>query len=322
MTSLLPKLVWHLDEPDADPAAILSYLICQAARENGTTVLLSGTGGDEIFFGYRSHQAYRAYERFSAVPRWLLGPLVRGCAAARSLGWGAQDPVVRRLRKFARGLGADGLQRHLAVVDWSSPQTRLRLMRPDLWNEPAADAPDSMQSYYSAFRGRGELNRHSHMLLQTFLASHNFLYSDKSSMAFSVEVRVPFMDLELMRLCASIPETYQLQSNQTKHLLKKAMAPYLPPEICHRGKTGFMAPLRSWISRDLSEMVGDLLSPARVRDRGMFEPAVVQEIIDDNRNNRADHAYLIYALLNLEIWQQSFIDAPRPQMAELAAVTA
>lgn len=310
--SMLPKMVYHLDEPDADPAVFPSYLIAKTARQDGTKVLLAGTGGDELFFGYSSHLAYRLYERFGWVPRWLSGPALALAAAASSAVMGAQSRPARNLRKFRRGLLCGGLDRHMALVEFSVANDRLSLYDGQLTSE--LDLPEKppacMMQHFRAFDGRGELNRHSDVLIQTFLAAHNFLYIDKSSMAASVEVRVPFMDMELMRLCAKLPERTKLRGTTTKHVLKKAMEAYLPAEILYRRKTGFVAPLRKWMADDLAPLIGELLSPDRLRARGLFNPAAVQRIVEQHRQNKADHAYLIYALIVLEIWLQTFVDRP------------
>src|SRR5262249_21155672 len=149
---------------------------------------------------------------------------------------------------------------------------------------------------------------HSHVLIQSFLAAHNFLYTDKSSMAASIEVRVPYLDLELMKLCATIPEEFKLRGNETKWVLKKAMERYLPRDVIYRSKTGFGAPLRKWIAEDLRPVVADLLGEKRLKSRGLFEPRQVEAILAENQANKADHAYLIYCLLSLELWQQTFVD--------------
>lgn len=310
---LLPKMIYHLDEPDADPAIFPSYLISQRARDDGTIVLLSGTGGDEVFFGYRSHLAYRQYGRFDRLPRWLTGPLLRGATAAATALRGAQGALPRRLRKFTRGVTSRGLARHLELVDWSSPAVRQRLLTGDA--RSAAGVPAAMARYDARFEGTGEINRHTHLLIQTFLAAHNFLYTDKSSMAASIEVRVPFLDVELMQLAARIPERLQLSGGVGKHLLKRAMRRYLPDEVLYRSKTGFGVPLRKWMMDELAPLIADLLSERRIRERGLFEPAAVQQIVRENRTNQADHGYLIYALLSLELWMQTFIDRPGEQVA-------
>lgn len=313
--SLLPKMIYHLDEPDADPAVFPSYLIAKAARDDGTKVLLSGTGADEMFFGYGGHIAYGLYSRLRWVPRCLSGFALAAVHAVASKISGAQSPLARRSKKILRGLLADGFERHMAVVDWAAPQDRLSIYtsdfrdRLDLPEKP----PQCMLKYFESFDGTGELNRHSHVLIQSFLAAHNFLYTDKTSMAASVEVRVPFMDIQLMRLCAKIPERYKLKGNTTKYILKKAMEKYLPKNVVYRPKTGFGAPLRKWIADDMVPLVKQLLSSENLRRRGLFEPAAVHRMIEENQCNRTDHSYFIYALLTLELWMQTFIDQPGKQ---------
>jgi asparagine synthase (glutamine-hydrolysing) len=313
---LLPKMVYHLDEPDADPAVFPSYLISKLAREDGTTVLLSGTGGDEVFFGYRSHQAYRAYDRYRWMADFPVAPVVAALGAVSTSVLGAQNLLSRRVAKFRKGLAKSGLERHLALSDWSSAAVRQAIFHPDVRaSVDLRDVPACMQRYHDAFVGEGELNLHSHLLIQTFLAAHNFLYTDKSSMAASVETRVPFMDVELMRLCARIPEHYKLHHRVTKYVLKRAMERYLPRDLIHRAKTGFGAPLRKWLGEDLTEVVQYLLGPGQLQARGLFDPALVQRVLDENLSQRADHAYLIYALLTLEIWMQTFVDRPGVMVA-------
>jgi asparagine synthase (glutamine-hydrolysing) len=118
------------------------------------------------------------------------------------------------------------------------------------------------------------------------------------------------MDVELMRLCARIPEHFKLHGRVTKYILKQAMSRYLPSDLIHRKKTGFGAPLRTWIQHNLKPVIAELLGHERVKSRGLFEPAFVQRILKENESGAIDHTYLIYALLNLEIWQQTFLDRP------------
>jgi asparagine synthase (glutamine-hydrolysing) len=306
VTRLLPRMVYHLDEPDADPAVFPTYLISKLAREDGTTVLLSGTGGDEVFFGYRSHQAFKLANQLRMLAPAL--GVVSGFAAAMAAPiLGSQHRITRRLGKLGRGLSAPNrLARHLAIVDWSSPVERRALLG-------AVDEAQSVDRagfghYEQLFRGHGDLNFHSHLLINTFLAAHNFLYTDKASMAASLEVRVPFMDLELMRLAARIPEGFKLRGMTTKYVLKKAMESFLPKDVIYRPKTGFGAPLRRWIRKDLRPLIRAMLGPDALRRRGLFNPEAVARILAENDAGRADHAYLIYALLTLEIWMQTFID--------------
>ena len=311
---MLPKMVYHLDEPDADPAIFPSYLISKLAREDGMRVLLSGTGGDEVFFGYRSHLAYQQYDRFSPLAHIAISPVVAATLALGTPMLGAQNLLFRRLAKFRRGLNTSGLERHLELSDWSSSSIRRDLFSPEIAGQIPSGIPACMQRYADEFQGSGAINLHSHLLIQSFLAAHNFLYTDKSSMATSIEARVPFMDVELMRLCAQIPEHFKLHGRVTKYILKQAMSRYLPSDLIHRKKTGFGAPLRTWIQNDLKPIIGDLLGRERVKSRSLFDPDFVQRILAENESGTIDHTYLIYALLNLEIWQQTFLDRPAEEV--------
>lgn len=304
---LLPRMVWHLDEPDADPAVFPSYLIARQARADGLRVLLSGTGGDEVFFGYRSHAAIRRIESLQRLPRPLLDAALGAAAGLTRRFTSASAPLARRLAKFRRALRAgSALDRHLALTDWSAPEVREALLGRSL----PRNAPACFAAYQADFQGQGALNHHSFLLTQTFLAAHNFLYTDKSSMAASIEVRVPFMDLEVMRLAARIPEQLMMRNHVTKYLLKRAMEPWLPREVIYRPKAGFGAPLRKWLQDDLAEVVDGLLSPAQVRARGLFDPQAIGQLRSESAAGRADHSYLLYALLNLEVWMQTFLDRP------------
>ncbi len=308
---LLPKMVYHLDEPDADPAVFPSYLIAKLAQQDGKRVLLSGTGGDEVLFGYRSHLAYKLYGQLPWLEGFPAAQLLSSLGSLSQRVLGTHNRHARRLAKFSRGLCETGLARHLALSDWSSLALRERIVEPELGQAMDLGAvPAAMQRAHDAFEGTGELNRHSHLLIQSFLAAHNFLYTDKSSMAASLEVRVPFLDLELMRLCARIPEACKLQGRTTKVLLRKAMAGLLPESVLGRGKTGFGVPLRSWLRRDLQPLVRALLGAEQLSKRGLFRPSAVAQLLDENELGRADHSYLIYALINLELWQQTFLDRP------------
>jgi asparagine synthase (glutamine-hydrolysing) len=315
VVDLLPKVVYHMDEPDADPTAILTYIVAEMAHQDGIRVLLSGTGGDEVFFGYRSHQACREYERWRYIPKWLakagLGGLVKIGGAIQ----GAHGPVARRANKFMRGLNADGIDRHMALVDWSQPEIRDSILSDSHKGRALRGAPESLERYYRDFVGKGEINRHSHLLIQTFLAAHNFLYTDKCSMAFSVETRVPFMDTELMQLCARIPEHLKLKGSITKFPLKKAMERYLPRDVLYRSKTGFTPPLREWVAKRLDGRIRDALGRDKIRDRGIFDYQAINRIVEENKSNQADHGFLIYALLSLEVWMATFIDRPGEEIS-------
>ena len=142
-----------------------------------------------------------------------------------------------------------------------------------------------------------------------FLADHNLIYTDKMSMAAGVEVRVPFLDTDLVELAARIPDGLKQRGRVGKWVLRKAMEPYLPRDVIYRPKTGFGAPLRRWMRYELRELLGDLLSEESLRRRGLFDPHAVRRLITDNNTGRRDAAYTLLSLMCIEIWCRRFIDS-------------
>lgn len=141
-----------------------------------------------------------------------------------------------------------------------------------------------------------------------FLADHNLNYTDKTSMAAGVEVRVPLLDPDLVAYTTRIPTSVRMVGGVPKVVFKQAMAPLLPHDVIHRPKTGFGAPLRRWLKHELREMVGDLLSESTVTARGLFDPRAVQRLIDLDRAGRVDGAYTVFGLMCVELWCRTFID--------------
>ena len=150
------------------------------------------------------------------------------------------------------------------------------------------------------------------MEIKTFLPCLNLTYTDKMGMAASTEVRVPLLDDRVVELAGRIPPELKLRRLTRKYLFKKSMEGTLPHNIVHRPKAGFGAPVRSWLVGDLKPMIDDMLSPAAVSARGLFDPAEVQRLIQVNAKGGADYALRLWALLTIELWQQTFLDTPAP----------
>lgn len=301
----LRRMLWHADEPQADPAAILTMLIAHAAREDGVKVLLSGTGGDDVFSGYRRHQAL-------AVTRWLdlvpqVGRRAFATIAARFSGMGT---LGRRVAKLAHGAHHDPVTRMLGHFLWAPEDVRR-----SLYQQPLREAVDNFDTLGPLRHSLGQipnepdlLNQMLYLECQHFLADHNLLYTDKASMARGVEVRVPLLDRAVVDLAAQLPPGEKCRGGQAKALLREAVRPLLPAAILRRPKTGFGLPLRRWIHRELAEMLRVHLSPQALERRGWFEPRAVWDLIERDRNHRVDASYLIFSLLCLEMWAQLFLD--------------
>lgn len=302
---LLPKLVYHLDEPVADPAAITSYLICKAAREN-LTVLLSGMGGDEVFAGYPRYLAVRLAEAYNFIPSFLSRPLVAAMPASVP---GRFNSVFRNTKKLARSAALPLRERYLGFGTYFTSAEKRELYSDRLRDATKGfDAYKAHQSYFDKVADEDFVNQMLYVDLKTFLPCLNLTYTDKTSMAHSLEVRVPFLDHELVELAARIPARLKLKGLTRKYVLKKAAERWLPRNIVYRKKAGFSAPLRAWLRRDLRDMVEDLLSEENINRRGYFDYRSVRRLIDDNLAGREDNSLKVFQLLWLELWHREFID--------------
>jgi len=308
VVDLLPRLVWHMDEPVADPAAITTYLICAAARER-LTVILSGMGGDEIFAGYPRYLAARIGRSADVLPPWARAHLRRLLGEMRIGGPGRLRGPRRNLVKLTRAIDKDPWERYLAYCSYYQSGELSGVVSGDLWSEVARHDPfHRHRAYLTRVEREHWLNQLLYLDLKTFLPCLNLTYTDKMSMAASTEVRVPLLDDELVALSGRIPPDLKLHGLTRKYIFKRSMRDVLPRRITNRPKAGFGAPVRSWLVGDLKPMVGDLLSPEVVQQRGLFDPRAVRQMIDDNEAGRADNALRIWTLLTLELWQREFVD--------------
>jgi asparagine synthase (glutamine-hydrolysing) len=306
----LPQIVELLDEPQADPAAINALLIAERARQMGIPVLLSGAGGDDLFSGYRRHRALAFERTWSWLPRAARRSLQRfASAAASGGGFGQARPALRRLAKMFAYAAEDSDRRLVAYFWWSTECVRRELYSAD-WGARLRDvdtATPLLQSLEGIPAERDPLQRLLYLETKHFLADHNLNYTDRAGMAVGVEVRVPLLDLDLVRLAAAIPPEFKQRGATGKAVLKRAMEPYLPRAVIYRQKTGFGAPLRHWLRNELRPMVEDTLSAGAVQRRGIFDPAAVRRLVDRDRAGQLDGAYTVFALMTLELWCRRFL---------------
>jgi asparagine synthase (glutamine-hydrolysing) len=308
VTELLPRLIWHMDEPIADPAAISAYLVCAAAREK-LTVILSGMGGDEIFAGYPRHLAARLARVLDGLPvgprRVVREQIERRLTVGRP---GRMRAHRRNLLKFMRSFEASTQERYLAHSSYYQSAELASLLSTDA-RAAIADPFARHRQYLENVKDEHWLNQLLYLDLKTFLPCLNLAYTDKMSMAASTEVRVPLLDDEVVALSGRIPPSLKLRRATRKYIFKRAMEGVLPHSVIWRPKAGFTAPARAWLVGALRPAVAELLSPASLRARGLFEPREVQRLIAENERGEADHALRIWALLTLELWQRTFMDA-------------
>jgi len=318
VVDLLPKAVWHLDDAVADHAAIATYLICEAAAGE-VKVLLSGQGGDEVFGGYRVH----LMPKMAGMLQWIPGPLLRGPGNALLRWIGANNnrfgmrrgtvlACSRYLQKVAGLTSLPSTDQYIRGRSYLHGDDLTGLLSPEVRSQLVQHNPASIfYSHFASVADQDFLNQMLYVDCQTFLPDLNLDYSDKLSMACSIETRVPLLDNEVVDFMHRVPPQLKIKRFTQKYLLKKAMEPMLRSDVIHRRKAGFGLPVRSWVRNDLRDMVNDLLSEKRVRQRGLLDPMTVTRVLRENERGERDYTLPIWALLVLEVWQQEFLDRKR-----------
>lgn len=302
-----PRIVYTLDEPIGDPAAINTYLICKAARERGVKVLLSGMGADEIFFGYRRQKATLMALRYNKLPPVVkkMMEIIAEKMPVRILGRGFK--IGRWAKRFLSFANMPVDEAYMRSYSYYNYKELKQLVKEEHIHAIDKIRQEHKDLFYSKYNG-DIINQMCHVDTHMFMQGLNLTYSDRASMAASVEVRVPFIDKVVIEKAMQIPGHLKIKKDISKYILKKAAEDFLPKEIIYRPKASFGAPLRSWISSDLKSMVDDLLCERSVNKRGLLNYPFVKSLIDKDRKGEEDYAYQIYQLLTLELWCREYLD--------------
>jgi len=301
IADLLPRMVDILDEPIGDAAAINTLLMCEAAHEAGVKVLLSGMGADELFGGYRKHLACVLADRYQRSPaglRLLINrsvdrlPVTARGRGLRYVRW------AKRFLSFAELPEEAAFRRSYSLYD---PDELVNLLNPELAG-CVQEIVDQHREVYMDTTLTDHVNRMCLADARLFLPGLNLAYTDRASMAASTEVRVPFVDIEVVRAAFSHPGSAKVRRGSGKMVLKKAAEHWLPKEIVYRPKSSFSAPLRAWINCELRPLVDDVLLRGELVETGFVRPAGVQLLVEEERTGQQDRSKQIWQLLTLELW--------------------
>jgi asparagine synthase (glutamine-hydrolysing) len=306
IAEMLPRIVDVLDEPIGDPAAINTVLMCEAARAAGVKVMLSGMGADELFGGYRKHLACLIAARYQALPDLLRNKAIRPAVDALPVAFrGRGLRTVRwakRFLTFAELGEEEAFRRSYTLYD---PPELASLLGGDL----AGDVDTVVTEHRKVYEDNAMADYVNRMCLadsRMFMVGLNLTYTDRSSMAASTEVRVPFVDTEVFKAAFSFSGKEKIGLHhgklQGKLPLKKAAEAWLPNEIINRPKGSFGAPLRAWMTYDLRPMVDDVLVRGELTSSGFLDRKGVERLIEEDRSGREDRAKQLWQLLSLELW--------------------
>ena len=299
----LEELTFILDEPLADPAAVNVLLITKIARERGYVVLLSGAGGDDIFSGYRRHQAMHMDQKLFKIPAFL-----RKAMEATGKNIPIVHPKIRKVRKYLQHFGASMNDRLLSYYYWLD-EAKAHSLLTKSFDEKLKNY-SSLKNLEQIFQNipneNDPLNKMLYLESKFFLVDHNLNYSDKMSMYNSVETRVPFMDVRVVDFAASLPVDLKFKNGQAKYILKKVAEKYLDKDVIYRKKTGFGAPLRQWILNDFQPLFDRYLNKDILRKQGVFDHDAVWKLIRNNASGKSDAAYPIFSVICITIWLERF----------------
>ena len=312
---LLPRLVWHLDEPFADPSMIPTAYLSEMARRH-VTVALSGDGGDEGHAGYTTYQWARQYAGVDRVPRAL-----RRIAASGARWLHADHRLGRKLRR----VGLDVVDRHLDVMAYFPPHDLARVLSPALRRELGAHDPfaAARAAHRRAADAAGDIPALLHLDATTYMIDDVLVKVDRTSMMHSLEVRVPLIDHKVLEFVATLPFEYKLRGRVGKWLLRECVRDLLPAEILSRGKQGFGVPLEHWFGAEFGRLAREVLYDRRARERGWLDPGGVEEVLEAKGLRDERRVRQVWALVCLELWAQTYLDRPRESLDRpLAALPA
>jgi asparagine synthase (glutamine-hydrolysing) len=309
VVDLLPRIVDVLDEPIGDPAAINTVLMCEAAHDAGVKVLLSGMGADELFGGYRKHLACVLGAKYQTLPQSLRSrvlaptvdrlPVAAGGRGLRYSRW------AKRFLSFAELPEEAAFRRSYTLYDQDELAA---LLHPDL--APRVQGVlDAHRSMYSDNRLADHVNRMCLTDSRLFLPGLNLAYTDRSSMAASTEVRVPFVDPDVFRAAFSFPGGQKIKGRTQKLPLRAAADDWLPRDIIDRPKASFGAPLRAWVTNDLGPLIDDVLLEGRLVSSGFLRRPPLVQMVADQRSGRRDQSKQLWQLLSMELWYSGALAA-------------
>jgi asparagine synthase (glutamine-hydrolysing) len=309
VVDMLPRVVDILDEPIGDPAAINTVLMCQAARETGVKVLLSGMGADELFGGYRKHLACLLGARYQMLPRPLrtrvVGPSVNRLPVAAGGRGFRYSRWAKRFLSFAELPEEAAFRRSYSLYD---PAELVALLDPEL-APLVRDVVDAHRRLYTDSQLADHVNRMCLTDSRLFLPGLNLAYTDRSSMSASTEVRVPFVDPKVFRAAFSFGGGQKIKGRTQKVPLRAVAEDWVPRDVVDRPKASFGAPLRAWITNDLGPLLDDVLLEGRLVSSGFLRRPALRQMVVEQRSGQRDQSKQLWQLLSMEFWYRGALAA-------------
>ena len=325
---LLPKIIWYMDEPNADPAAIPIYLLSELTKKYATVVLV-GEGGDEMFAGYQQYKFMLIGKQYE--------PIFSGVFGKRFVPWLIRKVPYTFLDKFfeyTSALGEEGINRAIKFISTlnDEPEAYLKIIsiftdeeKEDLYSDKLMNStkltpPDRIIKPYLSCRNFPLLSRMQLTDIKTWL-THLLMKEDKMTMAKSIEGRVPFLDHQFVEFCNTIPPNLKLRGMKDKYILRKTMSRLIPRTIMKRKKHQFFVPIDTWFEGELGEIFNQVFSESEVKKRKYLKYDYIKRIIKHHKRSKLYYSRQIWTLLIFEFWRKIFIEGnprkPRLSLNEI-----
>jgi asparagine synthase (glutamine-hydrolysing) len=304
---ILAKIVRAFDEPFGDDSTVPSYFVCQAARQN-VTVALSGLGGDEAFAGYSRYVGFHVSQLYNRLPMFLRGGVIRRLVERVPEGWYGGNKVSH-LKRFVRSAGRDDAHRYLGFIAKLSDHYRTTFFSGagSRLSEGLDAAQERFVKMFQSAPAEHPLNKVFYCDIKTYLPDDILACTDRMSMQHSLEVRVPFLNHQLLEYSATIPPDMKLKLFRPKHLLKKCVADLLPAPVLRHRKQGFVGPTEVWLKGELRAFTEEKLSAASLARHGMLDHKTIHTILQDHYTDKENNDVLIWCLLNFQVWFEEYM---------------
>lgn len=289
----LPKVMWHMDDPLADPAAVPLYFVAREARKH-VTVVLSGEGADELFGGYNIYREPQSLELFERMP----------------------STVKSALRVIA-GLLPEGIKGKSFIERGTTPMEERYIGNAKMYSE--TEKQELLKGYkrgleytyitapfYRETTHYPPVNRMQYIDIHTWLRGDILLKADKMTMAHSLELRVPFLDKKVFEVAAKIAPEMKTTNKTTKYILRKAAKGIVPDHVLNRKKLGFPVPIRHWLKNEMHDWAKNIIKESATDH--LFNKDVLYRLLDEHCKNKADHSRKIWTVLAFMIWHQVYME--------------
>lgn len=305
---LLQSLIWYADDPLADSSMIPVFLISEFAKKY-VTMVLTGDGGDEVFAGYETYNAYYVLQMYRKIPPMIRRHIVKRLVDSLPVSL-SKVSFDFKAKRFVEGAELDDEEAHFwwRVIFTETAKSALytRAFREKLDAKPTKHL---YKEYFGRSQSDDPLSRMLYVDTRFYLPNDMLVKVDRMTMANALEARVPFLDHEFVEFAATIPSSIKFKRRSKKYILKKALSPLLDREILYRKKAGFNVPVNAWLAGQLRDYARSILAPDRIASVGFFEPSEVERLLREHEARKFDHSFCLWGLICFQLWHEMFISA-------------